>query len=261
MRAELAFDEENARRVEAIYLTPDVVEQRRRVLKRLDLHPGEHLIDIGSGPGLLASAAADAVGPAGKVCGVDISESFLAMAERRCAHQRWVEFRSADATQLPYESDRFDVAASTQVYEYVPDVDRALAELHRVLRRGGRAVVLDTDWDSVVWHSDDLERMHRVLRAWDGHLIDPHLPRTLGWRLRRAGFERVSCEVVPILTTSIDPDTYSYRMIDLVTAFVAGRHGLTEREVQSWGADLRTRDGDRPYFFSLNRYLFAASKP
>ena len=54
MSGGLEFDEETSRKVEAVYQTPDVVAQRRRVLKALELRTGEQVLDIGSGPGLLA---------------------------------------------------------------------------------------------------------------------------------------------------------------------------------------------------------------
>jgi arsenite methyltransferase len=74
----LQFDAEASRRVEATYLTPDVVEQRQAVLGALGLGPGERVIDIGTGPGLLAAEIAAAVGPDGLVCGIDISDSMPA---------------------------------------------------------------------------------------------------------------------------------------------------------------------------------------
>ena len=58
-----------------------------------------------------------------------------------------------------------------------------------MLRPGGRLLVLDTDWDSIVWHSSDRERMERVLAAWNEHLADPYLPRRLPGLLRAAGLE------------------------------------------------------------------------
>ncbi|OQY99892.1 MAG: hypothetical protein B6D41_00535 [Chloroflexi bacterium UTCFX4] len=121
-------------------------------------------------------------------CGVDASEPLLAMAREYCAHQPQVEFRLADAVHLDFPNDHFDVGVSTQVYEYVPAVDAALAELYRVLKPGGRAVILETDWDAIVWHTTNRERMNHILTVWAEHLTDPYLPRTLTSKLRRVGF-------------------------------------------------------------------------
>ncbi len=71
MNATLQFDEDASRRVERIYTTPDVVEQRQTILRALALQPGERAIDIGSGPGLLACEMAVAVGIGGRICGVE----------------------------------------------------------------------------------------------------------------------------------------------------------------------------------------------
>jgi len=261
MSSGLQFDEEASRRVEATYLTPDVVAQRRKVLKALDLRPRERVVDIGSGPGLLASEMGAIVGPSGRVAGVDVSESMLAMSRLRCTGQPWVEFESADATSLPFADGNFDAAVSTQVYEYVKDAETALAELFRVLRRGGRALVLDTDWESIVWHATDRARMDRILSVWNEHLVDPHLPRTLSRRLERAGFVLQLRSVIPVYNPEFDPNTYSYGLMGVIAAFVVGRQGVTQEEAQAWVEDLRKLGEAGAYFFSLNRYLFLAVKP
>ncbi len=261
MSATLQFDEDASQRVEKIYTTPDVIEQRRTILGALALQPGERVIDIGSGPGLLASEMAVAVGTDGRICGVDVSESMLALARARTppAGGGPIEYHEAGAHTLPYAEQSFDVAVCTQVYEYVDDVPAALLELGRVLRPGGRALVLDTDWDSIVWASSDDERMHRVLAAWEEHLVDPHLPRTLTRLLCDAGLEVTNREIVPLFNAGYDPNTYSAGMLELIAAFVAGRKGVSEGEARAWAEDL-TELG-RDYFLSLNRYLFLAHKP
>jgi predicted TPR repeat methyltransferase len=98
MSGGLEFDEVTSRKVESVYLTPDVVAQRCEVLENLELREGERILDVGCGPGLLAYDMAASVGSRGRVCGIDLSEAMLAMARKRCAEQSWTEFRKADAT-------------------------------------------------------------------------------------------------------------------------------------------------------------------
>jgi SAM-dependent methyltransferase len=159
---------------------------------------------------------------------------------------------------LPFPDGSFDAVTATQVYEYVPDVSAALAEARRVLRPGGRLLVLDTDWDSLVWHSSDPARMRRVLTSWDEHLADPHLPRRLGRLLTDAGFTVVRRHVHPILNTGYDERMFSSGVIGLVADFVPGRAGVTRAEAQAWRADLVALGAD--YFFCLDRDLFLAVK-
>ena len=183
------FDEQGARKTEALYLTPDVVAQRARVLEVLALQPGERVADLGCGPGLLALDMGKQVGADGSVDGIDFSTSMIPLAQRRCADLPWVRLRAGDVGQLPYADGAFDAAVCTQVYEYVADIEGALRELRRVLHPGGRALVMDTDWESCVWNSSDDARMRRVIETWNTHCPHPHLPRRLGRLPPRPGWK------------------------------------------------------------------------
>ncbi|MEU4192890.1 methyltransferase domain-containing protein [Kribbella sp. NPDC026611] len=253
----LRFDPEVSRQIELVYTTPDVIEQRRVVRTALALRAGDRVLDVGVGPGLLAAEMAEEVGPSGRICGIDISESMLAIAGTRADAGPGVELELASAAWIPHPAESFDVVVSTQVFEYVDDVAGALDEVRRVLRPAGRVVLLDTDWGSVVWRSSDDERMGRVLTAFEDHLVDPHLPRTLADVLVKSGFTVTHQSVVPILNAGYDDHTYSAGLIDIVSAFVPGHAGVAEHEARAWADDLRGL-GDS-YFFSLNRYLFVAS--
>lgn len=255
----LEFDEKGARQVERTYATPDVVAQRAQVLALLVPERGERVLDVGSGPGYLSESIADAVGPTGAVHGLDPSAPMNALARARCASRPWVRIDEGDALALPYPDGSFDAAVATQVYEYVADMPHALAELRRVLRPGGRALILDTDWDSLVWHTADRELHQRVIAAWEEHLIDPYLPRTLAGLLRRAGFAVPEQRVVVLFNPRLHAQTYSANIMELIAEFVTGRQGLTAQDTEAWLADLRARADEGDYLFSLNRYVFLAT--
>lgn len=253
----LPFDGDSAQRLAATYATPDVVGQRRRTLELLDVRPGERVLDVGTGPGQLLASLADAVGAHGAAHGTDPSPAMAAMARERVGDGAVVHDGGVDGPgSLP--DGPFDAVVCTQVMEYVPDVPAALGEFVRVLRPGGRVLVLDTDWDSVVWHVTDRERHRRVMDAWDDHLAHPRLPCTLGPQLRDAGFDDVRVDVIPLLNPVWDRDTFGAGMIGMIAAYVPGHRGVTDDEAQAWLADVTGRDD---YFFSLNRYCFRAVLP
>ena len=261
MSSGLQFDEEISRKVESLYMTPDVVAQRHQVLKALTLREGERVLDVGSGPGLLAYDMAASVGRNGYVCGIDISEDMLTMSRKRCADQPQTEFQNADATKLPYPDDSFDAAASTQVYEYVTDTPVALAELYRVARPGSRAVVLDTDYGSLVIHTEDEARMKRVLSAWNEHFVHAGLPRTLSRQLRNAGFTIRQRDAIPMFNPEYRENTYGRRLLAIMATFAVGRKGVSQEEADAWLGEFAELDKQGKFFFSLNRYLFVADKP
>ena len=254
----LPFDENAARHFQRVYSTPDVVQQRAEVLALLAPQPGERVLDVGSGPGFLVASLADAVGASGAVHGLDQSAPMNAVARDLIGTRPWASIDDGDAVELPYPDGAFDAAVSTQVYEYVADIPRALSELRRVLRPGGRALVLDTDWDSVVWHVADRQRHRRIMAAWEEHLVHPHLPCTLPGHLRRAGFRVTGRHLIPLFNPRFEQNTLSALNMELIARFVAGRQGLTEADADAWMADLRERGAEDEYLFSVNRYCFLA---
>lgn len=258
--AAMRYDEDAAERLEAIYRGRDVVAQRAETLHRLALMPGERVLDIGSGPGFLCQEMAEAVGPGGRVRGVDLSPEQVQRSTAR-NDKAWVSYAEGDATALDEPDGTYDVVVSTQVAEYVPDVARFCAEAFRVMRPGGRGLILATDWDAVVLHSENPGRMNRVLEAFKPHCADPQLPRTLGFRLREAGFAVTGVSGFPIVNTDTDPGNYSVGMIGFVAAYVRGRGSVPEEEVAAWQAEQEALAADGRYFFLTTRVMFEVERP
>jgi arsenite methyltransferase len=246
------YDEGAARRILALSETPEMQAQRRRVIELLVPLPGEQILDVGCGPGHLARELAELVGPNGRVRGVDVSEQMLAIAA-----QTGVEVVHVSDTALPFKDCTFDAVVATQVYEFVEDLPRALVELHRVLRVGGRALILDTDWDSIVWHSSDDGRMRRVLDGWCRRTANPHLPRTLAPRLTDAGFQLTGFKIFTIFDLNGEEHSYSAHQIEHLGASAIG---VPKQEITAWQDDLRQLARTGAYFFSINRYIALTTK-
>jgi arsenite methyltransferase len=259
--SQLVFDEDAARRIEAIYLIGDAVRRRRIVRGALAASTGERVLDVGCGPGYYCAELLDEVGPSGSVVGVDGSAAMLELAERRCAGRENVEFHEADAVSLPVDDASFDGAICVQVLEYVGDATTGLAELHRALRPGGRVVVFDIDWATLSIHSEDPGLGERVLRAWDEHLAHRSLPRTLAPRLRAVGFEDIRMTAHPFVTVDYDHDTYGAAIVPFIGQFVAGRQGITDNEAKAWVAGQRELGERREFYFAITQCCFTARKP
>ncbi|HET9769241.1 MAG TPA: methyltransferase domain-containing protein [Acidimicrobiia bacterium] len=258
---ELRFDSETARSLEKAYHRRDMIRRRRLVRAALGATTGERILDVGCGPGFYARELLDDVGEAGSVAAVDASPDMLALARPRCEGHGNVTFREGDATALPVDDGQFDAALCVQVLEYVPEPGRALAEMHRALRPGGRVVVWDTDWATVWWHTGDPDRMRRVLSAWDEHLVHPSLPRTLGTHLRAAGFTDVAVTGHSFATVDYDNESFAVTMLGMVADFVPGHLGVTGDEAATWKAEQRERAERGEFFFEGTQFCFTAVKP
>ena len=258
MSTGLAFDPDMSRGLELQYTRPAMVLRRARALELCDPKLGEDVLDIGSGPGFLTSDLAAGVGESGSVLGIDQSDAMLQLAARRCADWPQARIEQGDAADLGGEPNRFDLVVSTQVLEYVADIDQAISEIARVLRPGGRAVILATDWRSVAWYSTDESRMDRMLSAWEEHLAHPALPRTLGKRLANAGLATKQIARHSILEGSKDQTGYAAMLLGAIGAFAPGRRGVTEDEAQAWREEQLALRASEEFHLSVGQYFFCA---
>ena len=257
--SQLEFDRRIIQGLERLYSTRDVLRRRELVRAALGARSGVRILDVGCGPGFYITELLEAVGREGAVAGVDISADMLAVTAKRAAGHGNVEFHEADATSLPVPDASFERAVCVQVLEYVRDVPAALAEMHRVLRPGGRMLVWDVDWSTVSWHAIDRQLMRQVLAAWDKHLTHPCLPRTLAAQLR-TGFQDVRMDAHAFATTELIPDAYGGSLVPLLEQYVAEQGGMSQQEAKAW-ADEQRELGDRgEFFFTVTQFCFTATK-
>ena len=198
--------------------------------------------------------------PTGRVCAIDISADQIAAAQQRCAEFAWAECRDADIASPPYRDSEFDAVLAVQVLEYVADLDAGLSQIHRMLRPGGRLIVVATDWSSAVWYSENAPRMRHVLTAWEPHKPWLNLPSILRVRLRSAGLQPLRQTPIPILNTSYNPASASYWIAQSIRSAVVGRENVTQEEAAEWFGEFPELEKNGSCFFSLTPVLTEAVK-
>jgi arsenite methyltransferase len=157
----------------------------------IDLHPGEVVLDLGSGAGLDVLLSARRVGPTGRAYGLDMTGDMLALARenQRQAGVDNVEFLEGQIEAIPLPDNSVDVVISNCVINLSPDKDAVLREAFRVLKPGGRLAVSD-----VVVHGDVPADVRRSLELWVGCVAGALEDREYRARLTAAGFDAVEIE-------------------------------------------------------------------
>ncbi|MFP5247895.1 MAG: bifunctional demethylmenaquinone methyltransferase/2-methoxy-6-polyprenyl-1,4-benzoquinol methylase UbiE [Thermoanaerobaculia bacterium] len=113
---------------------------RRKAVRAANVKAGDHVLDCATGTGDLAIAFKKAVGASGRVIGTDFVPEMLELARVKA---RDIEFDVADVTRLPFEDNSFDVASISFGIRNVNDPRKGISEMARVVRPGGRVIVLE----------------------------------------------------------------------------------------------------------------------
>lgn len=158
---------------------------QRQALAAVGLAPGDSLLDVGCGTGGATIEAA--VGErAGLACGIDLSPRMIQHAIQQARGLGNVEFRVADAEELPYPAASFDGALCAHSFHHYSDPVRALQEIRRVLKPGGRFVLLDSDRAACPW----VWTWDRFLRRFEAGHVKYYTEAELLHLLAQAGFAR-----------------------------------------------------------------------
>jgi ubiquinone/menaquinone biosynthesis C-methylase UbiE len=166
--------------LDAARLAPSVISAKDWSFDRLDLQPGDSALDVGCGTGEDVVAMFQLVTPGGWSVGVDNSEVMVSQAVLRHGCVPNVCFEVADAQDLPFTSASFVAIRCERTLQHLSEPTRAVGEMVRVLRPGGRMVLLEPDWGTLVLEGADPSLTDQIVAR---HVARHHQPR-MGRRLR-----------------------------------------------------------------------------
>ncbi len=231
------------------------IEARRRALDLLDPRPGELVIDVGAGSGIISLELAARVAPGGRVFAVDRSAPLLSHA--RAAAQaaglgHMVDCRVADGRELPFGQAAFDAACAHWVLLHVDEPGAVIAEMKRVTRRGGRVMCVELDWETMIVHPAPVALVRRILHHAQGRQVDAWCGRRLSPLFREAGFRDIVVEPIVDVDEGKGDRAWLAFLLERAANALADEV-ISEPEAQIWTKNLEEA-------FAAGRFFFAATQ-
>ena len=240
------------------------------MIKLAKLKPGQKILDVATGPGILARIAARAVGTSGEVVGIDIAEAALEVARQKAAAENLsqVSFEEADAENLYFGNDRFDVVFCSMGLMHFPVPEKALEQALSVLKPGGRLIA------SVWGKEEDAPFIGVALTTLNKHFGKPKVERPSMFRfgheaiLRKlvadAGFADVDTHTIKVEASFDDAPSYWQRFLDAagITAVALAKQTpeVNAKLVKDVETDLATYKHENGYKLVSSITLVSAIK-
>lgn len=237
---------------------PTAQSYKQMIMEQLAVKVGATILDIGCGTGQDTLDLAQAVGPNGRVIGIDSSETMVQEARARAAQaQLPVEYVLADATQLPFADASFDGCQASRVFGHLREPKLAVAEMVRVVRPGARVVVADGDLDLIAIDIPDRALARKVIHAACDQMVQGWIGRQMPRLLRQAGLSNIRIE------GRLMPLDYAFFQMAfhgmLQRALAAG--SILEEELTHFWKALEQAEHEQQFFARVGGFVVSGQKP
>ena len=156
-----------------------------RMAKRLDIKPGSIVLDVGTGTGVFIPFLRREIGRGGRIIALDIAEKMLRRARAKGLNGN-IDYLCADVTNIPLGNEIFDIIVCYSSFPHLQDKSRALAEMSRVIKRGGRLLICHTSSRARI------NEVHRQIPAVENDIIPDEGEMQI--ILSRAGFIEIKID-------------------------------------------------------------------
>jgi SAM-dependent methyltransferase len=243
--------------LDAAIAHPSTEPYRHEVISLLQPHLGEHILEVGCGTGEELRALLPLVGSAGRLVGIDNSQTMVEEARRRSQHTR-IDFVVGDAHALEVQSGTFDAARAARTFQHLEDPRRALAELARVVRPGGRVVLAEPDWDTLVIDSPDQDLTRQLIHGHADSIRQPWIGRQLPALFEDVGLSGVQVRPTPLIMRDYASAEWAFFHDATRRAVDAGRS--SRLEIEQWQERLRKADREGRFFLSIIVFVVAGRR-
>jgi ubiquinone/menaquinone biosynthesis C-methylase UbiE len=233
---------------------------KRKSIDMLRLQPGSAVLDVGCGLGRDAEIISGMVGSAGRVVGIDPDRDLVDRAiERTRAIFPRPEFYVGDAQELEFADDSFDATRTDRVLQHLHDPARAVVEMIRVTRPGGRISILDVDWHTLTIAGGDIAVAREV--AWYTACVTSRqgdIGRRLIQLLIDAGCKDVEVDPEVSLFRSLGTADFTLQIRDTLEATISSG-AITRDAGEIWWRTIQELDARKCFFASVNVVICAGT--
>ena len=238
-----------------------------RVAALAAIKEGGRVLDLGCGRGFAVPRLLAGVGASGEVVMVDRESRNLAVIRgqhpHHCADGRLTLVELDIAGPLAFASASFDSVICQNVVECIADRDGLLAEMSRILRPGGVAIVGHYDFDGVLLASDDRELTRRIVHGYADHtqkwqdVSEGQMGRLLPGLVARSSFSEAATETVLFVDLVLSEESYARDHLDGMVA-LSREFGVSEESARAWLDALQARSDAGQFYYSLPWMYVAA---
>jgi SAM-dependent methyltransferase len=234
---------------------PDVLAQWRHYLSVLAPGAGDRVLDVGCGTGDADRLLLRIYPEVAEVVGVEPKpEPYADAHDQAKAESDRLDFRTGDAQDLPFADASFERVLCVDTLEWVADPLLAVQEMQRVLKPGGVALVVHSDFDSQVFNATNVELTRQIVHAFNDAGPKGQIGRELPGLCRQAGFS-VEVTVYPLVNTEWQPQLYGYRAAHMTVEWLRQKQWIHQAQLQGWLDDLAQQHERGDFFYSINRVL------
>lgn len=221
----------------------------------LDIRREQLIVDVACGVGFDAIELAKQFAKTSFI-GVDLSQKFLDLAERRADGLPNLSFRRGDAESLPLESDEADAARVDRSLQHMSNPRAAISEMRRIIRPGGRIVATEPDWGSFILYNGELETSSRIANEFRGSIRNPHIGRELGALFNECGVKQIQSRIHPLYLHDVESADVVFDLNRVIGRCVDSQL-LGDEDARRWLRDAQTSSANGAFMAYLNIVEFS----